>query len=79
MDCVREREWNARHSQNLFFQYGPSIVDLPEDVPVQPVASEVIHITCPQAVVQPVLQPHAEPALVVWCVLQMVVTASASR
>jgi hypothetical protein len=37
---------------------------------VQPVASEGSHIICPQAAahlrVQPVLQPYAEHALVVW-------------
>jgi hypothetical protein len=37
------------------------------DVSVQPVASEGIHIVCPQAVVHLyVLQPHVEHALVVW-------------
>jgi hypothetical protein len=40
------------------------MVDLPQDIPVQPVAFERIRIICPQAVVH--LCVHAEYALVVW-------------
>jgi hypothetical protein len=71
MDCIREAVGcNAWQSQNLFIECDPAFADHPYDVPMQPVASEGTHITCPQAVVhlcvQPVLQPYAEHALVVW-------------
>jgi hypothetical protein len=50
---------------HLFTEYHHSIVD----VPVQPVASEGIHIVWPQAVVHLyVLEPQAGHALVVSCV-----------
>jgi hypothetical protein len=50
MDCIRERViWIACHSLNLFTEYDPSNVDLPWEVSTQPVASEGIQITVPQA------------------------------
>jgi hypothetical protein len=42
---------------NLITQYYFAIVDLPHDVPVQPVASEGIHTICPQATVPLYVQP----------------------
>jgi hypothetical protein len=49
LDCILETvRWNIWESLNLFFEYDLSIVD----VPVQPVASEGIHIICPQAAVR---------------------------
>jgi hypothetical protein len=71
MDCIRETAgWNTWQSLNLIIEYDLSIVNLPQDTPLQPAASAGIHIICPQAVVhlcvQPALQPHAEHALVVW-------------
>jgi hypothetical protein len=66
MDCIWDAAgWNVRRSLDLFIEYNPSIVDVPE----QAAASESIHITFPQPVVQSYAQPHAEHALVVWCVL----------
>jgi hypothetical protein len=44
-------------SLNLIIEYDLSVVDLPQDVPVQPVASEDNHITCPQAAVHLCVQP----------------------
>jgi hypothetical protein len=66
VDCIRETVGcNAWQSLNLFIEYDHSI----EDVSVEPVASEGIRIVWPQAVVHLyVLQPHAEHALIVWCV-----------
>jgi hypothetical protein len=52
MDCSRQTVgWIAWQFRDLFIQYDPSIVDIPSDVPVHPVASEGIRIICPQAAV----------------------------
>lgn len=74
MDRIQDTvRWNAYQPPNMNIEYGFSITDPPEEVSVQPVASEGVHVICPQAVahffVQPVLQPHVEHAPVVWCLV----------
>jgi hypothetical protein len=48
---------DVQRSLYLITQYYFAIVDLPQDVPVQPVAFESIHIICPQAVAHLCVQP----------------------
>jgi hypothetical protein len=48
MDRIQDTvRWNAYQPLNMNIEYDLSITDPPEEVSVQPVASEGVHVICP--------------------------------